>query len=80
MLITGDETLVHHHKSESKNQSMEWCHTTSPKLKKFKAQIMAIIFWDTQGVILVDFLPRGKLSTLNHISRPQKNLEQKSNE
>ena len=44
---------------------MEWRHTTSPKPKKFKAQksagkIMAIIFWDAQGIIIVEFLPRGK--------------------
>ena len=40
---------------------MEWHHPNSPRTKKFKAQnsagkIMATVFWDSQGVILVDFL------------------------
>ena len=44
---------------------MEWRHPTSPRTKKFKAQnsagkIMASVFWDSQGVILVDFLPKGE--------------------
>ena len=50
---------------ESKKRSVEWCHPTSPRTNKFKAQksagkIMAIVFWDSQGVILVDFLPKGE--------------------
>ena len=45
---------------------MEQRHTTSPKPKKFKAQksaekIMATIFWNAQGVILINFLPRKKI-------------------
>ena len=64
-LITGDETWIHHYEPESKRQSMEWRHTSSPQPKKFKAQksagkIMATVFWDAQGVILVDFLPKGE--------------------
>ena len=62
-IIAGDETLAYHFEPESK-RSMEWRHPNSPRTKKFKAQksadkIMAC-FWDSQGVILVDFLPRGK--------------------
>ena len=43
---------------------MEWRHPTSSRAKKFKAQnsagkIMATVFWDSQGVILVNFLPKG---------------------
>jgi histone-lysine N-methyltransferase SETMAR len=40
---------------------MEWCHKGSPPPKKFKTQlsagnIMASVFWDSEGVIHVDFL------------------------
>ena len=43
----------------------EWRHPNSPGTKKFKAQkpagkIMATVFWDSQGVILVDSLPKGE--------------------
>jgi histone-lysine N-methyltransferase SETMAR len=46
-------------------QSMEWHHMTSPQKKKFKAipsasKIMATAFWDCEGVILIDVLPRGQ--------------------
>ena len=60
-----DETWSHHYEPESKRQSMEWCHSTSLQLKKFKMQktagnIIATALWDAQGIILVDFLPRGE--------------------
>lgn len=64
-VITGDETWVHHYEPESKRRSMQWRHSTSPRPKKFKSQksagkIMATVFWDAQGLILVDFLPKGE--------------------
>jgi histone-lysine N-methyltransferase SETMAR len=47
---------------------MEWHHTNSPRKKKFKAvssagKIMAIDFWDCEGVILIDVLPIGQTIT-----------------
>ena len=62
--ITCDETWVHHYTPESKRSSMQWKHVSSPSPKKFKMQpsagkIMACVFWDTQGVVLVDFVPPG---------------------
>ena len=67
-IVTVDETWVHHYKPESKRSSMEWRHPTSPRVKKFKSQcsagkIMATVFWDIKGVILVDFMPKG--TTIN---------------
>ena len=49
---------------ESKRQSMQWRHSSSPKAKKFKEassvkKIMATIFWDRKGILLIDFLERG---------------------
>jgi histone-lysine N-methyltransferase SETMAR len=49
---------------------MEWLHTTSPQKEKFKAipsasKIMVTAFWDCEGVILIDVLPRGQMINLD---------------
>lgn len=67
-IVTGDETWVSHMTPESKRQSMEWRHTTSPVKVKAKQtistrKIMATVFWDRHGVLLVDFMPQG--TTIN---------------
>ena len=36
-VVTCDETWLYHYDPESKQESMEWKHATSPKTKKFKA-------------------------------------------
>jgi hypothetical protein len=33
-IVMGDETWVHHFEPESKQQSMQWKHTSSPLTKK----------------------------------------------
>jgi len=67
-IVTGDETWVSHITPESKQQSLHWKRTGSPKRKKFKQtistrKIMCTVFWDRQGVLLVEFLPQG--TTIN---------------
>ena len=67
-IVTGDETWVSHITPESKQQPLHWKHTGSPKRKKFKQTIstrkkMCTVFWDRQGVLLVEFLPQG--TTIN---------------
>ena len=47
---------------------MEWSHPTSERPKKFKSQlsagkVMVTVFWDSVGVILVDFMSKG--TTIN---------------
>ncbi|KAL4126321.1 hypothetical protein QTP88_010543 [Uroleucon formosanum] len=61
-IVTGDETWVYHFTPESKQQSMEWRHSFSPKKRKFKVtqsarKIMATVFWDRKGVLLIEFMP-----------------------
>ena len=63
-IVTGGETWVFHITPESKQQSLHLKHTGSPKRKMFKQtfptrKIMCAVFWDRQGVLLVEFLPRG---------------------
>ena len=60
-LVTGDETWIHHYDPETKQQSMEWRHKNSPPPVKFKVQpsagkIMSTIFWDAEGIIMIDYL------------------------
>jgi hypothetical protein len=59
-IVTDDETWIHHYKPESKRQSMEWKHLSSPVHKKFKQQpsckkLMLTFFWDMWLPILAKF-------------------------
>jgi histone-lysine N-methyltransferase SETMAR len=61
-IVTGDETWLHHYDPETKQASMQWKHSDSPPPKKARTQpsagkIMATIFWDAEGIILIDYLP-----------------------
>lgn len=67
-VVTGDETWVFHFTPETKQQSREWRHSTSPKPRKFKqtqsaGKVMASVFWDRKGILLIDFMPPG--TTIN---------------
>lgn len=69
--LTGDETWLHHYDPESKQESMQWKHTDSPPPVKFRTapsagKIMCTIFWDTQGVILIDYLPHKTTMTSSY--------------
>ncbi|XP_067127515.1 histone-lysine N-methyltransferase SETMAR-like [Centruroides vittatus] len=64
-IVTGDETWVAYVTPESKQQSMEWRHSSSPRKVKFKQtisaqKIMCTVFWDRYRVLLVDFLLHGE--------------------
>ena len=59
-LVTVDETWVHHYEPENKARSSVGRAWVS-KPKKFKTQlsagkVMATVFWDSKGVIMLDFL------------------------
>ena len=62
-LVTVDETWVHYYEPENKAQSCQSVGPGSPRPKKFKTQpsagkVMATVFWDAQGVIMLDFLAK----------------------
>ena len=57
-----DETWVHYYEPENKAQSHQSVGPESPR-PKFKTQpsagkVMATVFWDAQGVIMLDFLAK----------------------
>ena len=45
---------------------MEWRHSGSPRPKKLRVQksagkVLASIFWDQDGILLIDYLAKGHL-------------------
>ncbi|UYV81448.1 hypothetical protein LAZ67_20001231 [Cordylochernes scorpioides] len=61
-IVTGDESWLHHSTSETKRQSMVWKKPEESAPKKAKitisaGKVIAIVFWDCKGVLLVDYLP-----------------------
>lgn len=68
-IVAGDETWVSYVNVEQKNQSREWGHTSSPRKPNKCRQtfsnkkVMATVFWDRKGVLLVEFMEKG--TTIN---------------
>jgi histone-lysine N-methyltransferase SETMAR len=63
-----DETWIHIYDPETKEQSKEWRHSGMPCPKKFKTQkssskVLAPVFWDKDGILLVYYLERGATIT-----------------
>jgi len=61
--VTKDEIWLYQYDLETKQQSMEWQHSGSPRTKKFLVQksagkILASIFWDQDGIPLIHNLPK----------------------
>lgn len=72
--ITMDETWVHHYDPETKLQSKEWRHSGSPPPRKFKAvpsagKVLASVFWDAEGLLLIDYLEKGATITGNYYAQ-----------
>ncbi|GFR98970.1 histone-lysine N-methyltransferase SETMAR [Elysia marginata] len=77
--MAGVKIWVHLNTPETKRDSMTSKHQSSPVTKEFKvprsaAKVMATVFWDTKGVILLNILPQGRCinaaqycSTLDHL-------------
>ena len=64
-LVSMDEIWLYHYDSETTQQSIEWRHSGSPRPKKFPVQksagkFLASIFWDQDGILLIDYLPKGQ--------------------
>lgn len=63
--VTTDETWVHHYTPESKIQSKQWTESGCSAPKKAKAvksagKVMASVFWDSNGILMIDYLPKGQ--------------------
>jgi hypothetical protein len=56
--------VIYERLPETKRQSMEWHHITSPKKKKLNTvplagKLMGTVFWDSEGCKLFNFLKKG---------------------
>jgi len=72
-LMTMDESWLYHYDSETKQQSMEWRHSGSPRPQKIRVQksagkFLASIFWDQDGILLIDYLPKGRTINAEYYS------------
>jgi histone-lysine N-methyltransferase SETMAR len=61
-IITGDESWFHFYEPQTKQQSSQWLPRGDPPPLKSKAapsmgKRMASVFWDTRGIILLEWLP-----------------------
>ncbi|GFW66004.1 histone-lysine N-methyltransferase SETMAR [Trichonephila clavipes] len=64
-IVTGDETWCHHYEPETKRDSMQWKHASSPLPKKFRAvksagKVLLIVFLGVQCPPLGEFLEHRK--------------------
>ena len=60
-----DETWIYHHDPKLKQERLQWIEAGSSAPKQVKSErsakkIMASIFWDAKGVLLIDYLEKGK--------------------
>lgn len=67
-IITMDETWVPLFNPETKRQSAQWKHVTSPPPRKFRViasaeKMMVSMFWDSEGVILTHCVPKSTTVT-----------------
>jgi len=68
-----DKIWLYHYDPETNQQSMEWRHSGSRRPKKFQAQkssgkTLALIFWDQDGILLIDYLPKGQTINAEYYS------------
>jgi len=66
--VTVDETWIHWYTAGTKEQSKQWTSPSEPAPKKAKTvpsagKVMATVLWDSQGVIYIDYLEKGKTVT-----------------
>jgi len=68
-----DETKLYHYQPKTKQQSVEWRHSGSPHPNKFRVQksaekFLASIFWDKDGILLINYLPKGQCINTDYYS------------
>jgi len=65
-LVTMYETSSYYYDPETTQQSIEWRHSGSPRPKNFRVlksagKVLASIFFlDQDGILLIDYLPKGQ--------------------
>jgi transposase len=70
--VTADKTWKHHYTPEAKEQTKQWVPSGESAPKKAKTvpstgKFMATVFWDSQGIILINIWKRVKLLQVHPI-------------
>ena len=68
--VTMDEVWVYHYDPETKEQSKEWRKPEEGAPRKFRVaasarKILASVFWDADGIIMVHYHEKGETITAN---------------
>jgi hypothetical protein len=69
--ITVDETWIYHYTPEMNEQSKQWISPGKQAPKKVKTvpsagKVMTTVFWNSKGIIFIDYLERGRTITGQH--------------
>jgi len=61
-IVTGDETWINHYDPETNRKACIGRRYSYPSPRKFKVQasagkIMCTVFWDAEGILLMDSMP-----------------------
>jgi hypothetical protein len=64
-LVTMDQSWLYHYDPQTKQQSLEWRHSGSPRTKKSECKnplekFSPRFFCDQDGILLIDYLPKGQ--------------------
>ena len=67
-IVTMDGTYVHRYMPETKQQLKQWVAAGGSAPKKAKTissprKVMANVFWDAKGILLIDYFEKGRLIT-----------------
>ncbi|RUS86550.1 hypothetical protein EGW08_005689 [Elysia chlorotica] len=78
-IVTMGETWIYQFDPEPKNASMQWKRPSSPPPKKAKVtqssgKVMLSCFWDCEGIIMTDYMEKGKTITGEYYSGLLKRL------
>ena len=68
-----DETWLYQYDPETKQQSVEWRHSGLPCPNKFRMQksagkVLGSNFWNQDGILLIDYLPKGQTINAEYYS------------
>jgi len=63
--VTMDETWIYHHDPKLKQERLQWTEAGCSAPKQVKSErsakkVMASVFWDAKGILLIDYLEKGK--------------------
>ena len=66
--MTTDKTWIHHYTRELKKEAKQWVRPGGTASKRAKTQqsagkIMASVFWDSSGILFINYLEKG--NTIN---------------